>query len=430
MNNESPQPPDQKQSPSVDDLIAQSTSQLYAFEHSKQKRSIGHRLLALSKTQKLVAGGAGVLLILVVMIGLSLGSGGKQNLSSSQVKTGEVATTATSSAATSDTNGDGVVDEYDTATTADSTDTNETSWWQKLLNIGNGSSNESTTSNSDETSNASDDSSSASSDSTASADELAQAEVAESDDVDQQIASSTPTSTTSTASSASTTTPSTSTTTPSTSSTSTATAQLSGVTNFRDASASSTKLMKRGVLYRSAKLQKATKEDAATLASLLKNGVIIDLRTTKVRNGSPDAVISGVTNVSYPIDAADNAKTYVAVFVNTASDRKKFGDAITKIANTKGSVLVHCTAGKDRTGWTVAMVMYAIGANDKQVMTEYLKSRESGATVNSKWLNAALSAAKKKNGGSIINYIKSKSNGLGVSDATIAKLKAKLSASK
>lgn len=426
MNNDPPQLPEQKPTPSVDDLIAQSTSQLYAFEHSKQKSSVKHRLVALSKTQKLVFGGAGLLLILVVMIGLSLGSGSKQTLSSSQGSTSGTTTTTTSTPATSDTNGDGVIDEYDTAST-DETDTNETSWWQKLLNLNNDSG-DTTTASSNETGNTSNSSSTVDSNTTASATELAQAEDAETEDVNQQIASSPPSTPTPTSTSSPT--PTTPTTPSPTPATVPSALQLSGVTNFRDAAASSTKLMKSGVLYRSAKLQKATKEDAATLASLLKNGAIIDLRTTKVRSSSPDAVISGVTNVSYPIDAADNAKTYVAVFVNTASDRKKFGDAITKIANTKGSVLVHCTAGKDRTGWTVAMVMYAIGANDKQVMTEYLKSRESGATVDSKWLNGALSVAKKKNGGSIINYIKSKNSGLGVSNATITKLKAKLSASK
>lgn len=132
MNNDPPQLPEQKPTPSVDDLIAQSTSQLYAFEHSKQKSSVKHRLVALSKTQKLVFGGAGLLLILVVMIGLSLGSGSKQTLSSSQGSTSGTTTTTTSTPATSDTNGDGVIDEYDTAST-DETDTNETSWWQSSL---------------------------------------------------------------------------------------------------------------------------------------------------------------------------------------------------------------------------------------------------------------------------------------------------------
>lgn len=41
-------------------------------------------------------------------------------------------------------------------------------------------------------------------------------------------------------------------------------------------------------------------------------------------------------------------------------------------------------------------------------------------------INAALSAARKNNGGNIMNYIKSDSKGLSVSDTAIAKLRTKL----
>jgi protein-tyrosine phosphatase len=210
---------------------------------------------------------------------------------------------------------------------------------------------------------------------------------------------------------------------------------LAGVTNFRDASATSSGLMKSGVLYRSARLQSATTSDRSKLAAILKNGAILDLRTSGARKSNPDGAVGSVNNSSFPVDSTDGSKVgkstsdmYVQVFVNTAADRKQLGDAITKIANTPGNVLVHCTAGKDRTGWLVAMIMYAIGANDTQVMTEYTRSNAYGANVDSTWLNTALTAAKKKNNGSILTYIQSKSAGLGVDDATIAKLKTKLSA--
>lgn len=203
---------------------------------------------------------------------------------------------------------------------------------------------------------------------------------------------------------------------------------LSGVENFRDLAKYNSNLVRSGGLYRSAKLQDATTTDRTKLASALKNGVIIDLRTSKMRASAPDKTISGVPNLNYDVDAADNAAEYVKIFVNDKTERLEFGAAITKIANTKGAALIHCTRGKDRTGWLAAMIMYSLGASDTQVMTEYLHSNDAGAdfTVERSWLNAALSAARKNNGGSIMNYIKSSSNGLGVSDATITKLKAKL----
>ncbi len=203
---------------------------------------------------------------------------------------------------------------------------------------------------------------------------------------------------------------------------------LSGVENFRDLAKFNSNIIKPGVVYRSAKLENATASDRSKLASALKNGVIIDLRTASKRAGAPDKTITGVPNLNYDVDAASDAASYVKIFVNDKSERLEFGKAITKIANTEGAVLFHCTMGKDRTGWLAAMLMYAVGADDKQVMTEYLKSRDAGSdfTVEKSWLNAALSAARKNNGNSIMKYIQSSDKGLGVSDATLTKLRAKL----
>ena len=203
---------------------------------------------------------------------------------------------------------------------------------------------------------------------------------------------------------------------------------LSGVDNFRDLAELNSNLIKPGVIYRSAKLASATSADKTKLATGLKNGVIIDLRTSSVRSNSPDPAISGVSNLNFPVTGVASASGYVSAFVNDSAGRKQFGQALTRIANTSGPVLIHCTAGKDRTGWLSSMLLYIAGANDQQVMNEYLKSNESGADfkVDKSWLNAALSAARKNNDGSIMNYITSSSKGLGVSQDTITKLRAKI----
>jgi len=421
--NEDPQKPlEQKTTPNIDDLIAQTTSQAYAFERGKEKASPKQWFASLPKNRKLIlVGGSAFATILILILSLSFSSGGNQTLSSKSTTTTSNGTTSSTVSSADNVNSDGSVNETDTTSTDTSVATAGTSWWQKLLSLNNTASTTDNSQSSDTTSSDSSSSSSSDSSSATTASAVAAKENTEDTQADQQTTTPTPTPTT-TPSTPTTTTPST----PTTPATSTIT--LSGVTNFRDAAASSTGLMKTGVLYRSAKLQDATSSDASKLATLLKKGVIVDLRTAKVRKTSPDAKISGVTNLNFPVIGGASASEYVQLFVNNTADRKQFGDAITEIANTKGSVLVHCTAGKDRTGWTVAMIMYALGANDKQVMTEYLKSKEYGAKVDSSWLNAGLSAAKKKNGGSIITYIKSKSAGLGVTDATITKLKAKLSA--
>ena len=411
-------PEEQHPAPSVDDLIAQANAQAYSFHYgdNKKRRSPKEWFLRLPKTQKiLLLAGVGFVLFAGTAIGLTNGSTHNTPLSS-QIST--VATTDSNGDGTidqsdvasfsGDTNGDGVVDSRDDAA-ANTTDSESASWWGNLFEKAKGAiSSKSTSSSADE-----DDAVTTSSSTT----NVAVAE--EQEEQENATASPVPQETTK---------PTTPTQSPKTPTPTSPVITLSGVNNFRDAAASSAGLMKSGVLYRSAKLQDATSSDRAKLASLLKNGVIVDMRTVKVRSGSPDGKVSGVTNLNFPVTGVSSADGYVKAFVSNAADRKQLGAAITKIADTKGNALIHCTAGKDRTGWMVAMIMYSIGASDKQVMTEYLKSKEYGMEVDSAWLNAALKAAKKNNGGSIITYIKSKNKGLGVSDATIVKLKTKFSA--
>lgn len=44
------------------------------------------------------------------------------------------------------------------------------------------------------------------------------------------------------------------------------------------------------------------------------------------------------------------------------------------LAGRKASVLIHCTAGKDRTGVAVALVLHALGVEPAQIMADYLRS--------------------------------------------------------
>jgi len=202
---------------------------------------------------------------------------------------------------------------------------------------------------------------------------------------------------------------------------STSTTSLTGVQNFRDAAASST-VLKTGILYRSMRLSNASSSDAKKLSSILNGGTIIDLRETSERSADPDVKIAGVSNISIPATGTTN---YAKYFVMNKADRNAFKKALETIANAPGNILVHCTYGKDRTGWTVAMVMYASGATDSQVMKEFLKSNDdlpSGKYVKEAWLKDGLAKARKQYG-SITGYLK---DGLGLSDATLAKLNNKM----
>ena len=195
--------------------------------------------------------------------------------------------------------------------------------------------------------------------------------------------------------------------------------------NLRDAGASG--YIKTGVLYRSANLNGATAKDKVQLAILLKNGAIIDLRKSSDNGYKSDPVVTGVANIHHEIEGAASAQGYKTDFINSSVNRQRIGQAITSIANEDGPVLMHCKAGKDRTGWIVALVMMAIGVSKDNALKEYLKS----PSVSASWYNAAyaeaVTAAHSSNG-TILGFITgSVSNGgLGVSTASVAKLKAKL----
>jgi protein-tyrosine phosphatase len=53
-----------------------------------------------------------------------------------------------------------------------------------------------------------------------------------------------------------------------------------------------------------------------------------------------------------------------------------FGAALRRMAAVEGSVLVHCTAGKDRTGMLVALALYALGIERGAIMTDFMRTRD------------------------------------------------------
>jgi len=191
--------------------------------------------------------------------------------------------------------------------------------------------------------------------------------------------------------------------------------------NLRDAATTTNgNILKRGVLYRSSQLHNLNGQNQpAKLGQLLgDDAIIIDLRP---ENSPPDKSIPGVNRINIPIAGWTDE---VDVAVTDPARRSGLGRALKTMASADGPVLLHCIAGKDRTGWLVAMIMYVNGANDQQLMKEYLKSNDSGYTVKREWLNTGLSAARSEYG-SIPKYLK---HGLGLNDNDLRKLRQKFGA--
>ncbi|MFE4464217.1 tyrosine-protein phosphatase [Oerskovia sp. NPDC056781] len=67
-----------------------------------------------------------------------------------------------------------------------------------------------------------------------------------------------------------------------------------------------------------------------------------------------------------------------ATFVTDPTIRRTVGEALEDVAEAEGTVVVHCSAGKDRTGWIVALVQHVCGVGEEDRLAEYLAS---GAAV-------------------------------------------------
>jgi len=196
---------------------------------------------------------------------------------------------------------------------------------------------------------------------------------------------------------------------------------VTSVNNIRDASSTSGgDVLKPGVLYRSAQMDRLNNKDASTLSELLAGGTIIDLRTDHGRNEAPDKPVDGVRRVNIPIGGILDT----APMVTDPTRSAQLAKALKTAAHSDGPVYIHCVAGKDRTGWMVAMIMYAVGANDQQVMKEYLKSSEDfPGGVKREWLNHGLQEARSQYG-SVIGYLKH----IGLSDGDLSTIKKKFGA--
>eukprot|EP00756_Hemistasia_phaeocysticola_P055126 Hpha_TRINITY_DN3103_c0_g1::TRINITY_DN3103_c0_g1_i1::g.96679::m.96679/K01104/E3.1.3.48; protein-tyrosine phosphatase len=55
---------------------------------------------------------------------------------------------------------------------------------------------------------------------------------------------------------------------------------------------------------------------------------------------------------------------------------EKFGDIVRRVAEGEGPTLIHCTAGKDRTGWAVAVILKLCGVSDEEVYADYMLSNK------------------------------------------------------
>ncbi|MFB0620625.1 tyrosine-protein phosphatase [Streptomyces sp. AGS-58] len=179
--------------------------------------------------------------------------------------------------------------------------------------------------------------------------------------------------------------------------------ELAGVRNFRDVGGLPTtdgRRVRHGVLFRSGHLAHATEDDAAFLASLGLHTVFDFRNTADQRLEGPDIELPGVRNVNLPLsDPADGAEFWTMVRDGdldqlrailddgkaaarmVASYRKivrertaEHSRVLHALADDSVPALMHCAAGKDRAGISIAVTLLALGVERDAIAADYLES--------------------------------------------------------
>lgn len=172
---------------------------------------------------------------------------------------------------------------------------------------------------------------------------------------------------------------------------------LDGAWNFRDLGGLGTTDGARiapGVLFRASELSGLTEAGRRTLEDF---GVrtVFDFRgEAEVARSGADRVPAAVRSISVPFGSSrdghaphegpgaderaqvDYMLRSYASYPALAGARHAIKGVAEAIAEGRGGVLVHCAAGKDRAGWTVATVLRAVGVAEDDIVADYLKSNE------------------------------------------------------
>ncbi|MET7854615.1 tyrosine-protein phosphatase [Streptomyces avermitilis] len=179
--------------------------------------------------------------------------------------------------------------------------------------------------------------------------------------------------------------------------------ELAGVRNFRDVGGLPTvdgRRVRQGLLYRSGHLAHATDEDAAFLASLDLHTIFDFRNAADIKLEGPDVELPGVRNLNFPLtDPAHGAEFWTMVREGDldqlrglladgkaanrmiTSYRKiikertaEHGRVLHELAEESVPALMHCAAGKDRAGLSIAVALLAVGVERDAIVADYLES--------------------------------------------------------
>ncbi len=179
--------------------------------------------------------------------------------------------------------------------------------------------------------------------------------------------------------------------------------ELDGAVNVRDLGGLPTADGGRtvaGRLLRGDNLQDLSSADVVKLARDIGVTTVVDLRSSyecDTEGPCPLDSVAGVRHEHHPVLAEVGAATdVVAEALRARDDRSRYPadpvcghylgyledrpeqvvGALRGIAHAAGAALVHCAAGKDRTGVVVALALTAVGVDKQAVIEDYAASDE------------------------------------------------------
>lgn len=173
---------------------------------------------------------------------------------------------------------------------------------------------------------------------------------------------------------------------------------LKTVRNFRDfggyTGLDGAKLVS-GKLFRSAHFNETGEADRDFISGL-DLGLVIDLRHKPERKRQPSKYPSAQDVLTFTMNepeeapefaphemflkerlqTAQDAREYMLISYANRPNNPKFVDifarTLSRIAETGDPVVVHCAAGKDRTGTLVAIIHKILGMSDEAIMEDYM----------------------------------------------------------
>lgn len=182
---------------------------------------------------------------------------------------------------------------------------------------------------------------------------------------------------------------------------------LQGAINFRDLGGYSThdgRHLKWGKIYRSAEISHLTDQD---LSELQKRNIdfVVDLRGTEESKKAPDRLNATTDYILCPAGSDSNLSDWMksiaslqsggdsmmeAYYSNTEFLADRYKPLFAKLINLPDgdALMMHCTAGKDRTGIGSALLLYCLGVPYDTILNDYLASNYYRKAENEKMVHS------------------------------------------